>query len=358
MGNAQNIATEVTPDKTVGWQIENTVQATKVSSYDRQPCLVQDKTGRFILAYSVYSGGTYNIYCTTSSDGATWSQPVAVTSGTGSNGYLSPSLIQDKNGTYWLAYYKEFSGIYVTTSKDAVTWQTPKPFGYNGLYSTCNSPCLMQDCYGAVWLAFQSSINRADIMVSRTFDGNVWSTPAIVTPMLYPEFRPSMIQDFQGTYWIVWYRTTASGGSEIWMSNSVNGEKWSTPNQVSTEMYAFNPTFNQKQPNSHVNMDRQCSVSSGKVWITSSNDCQNWETPQKIIVGTDYNSLFQGQNKLYIAFNFDSVGNDDVWVMTLTPGQASPCWPVTPQGTFTTRYASITSISGRNNTAFLGRQKS
>ncbi len=59
-------------------------------------------------------------------------------------------------------------------------------------------------------------------------DSPSWSAPANVSRDTLQDTIPTMVQDANGTYWVVW-RSTRNGGDELWISNSSDGVTWSVP---------------------------------------------------------------------------------------------------------------------------------
>jgi hypothetical protein len=323
-----------------GWEIQSTYQVTNDNQLDKQPCMIQDGSGRFITFFTSFSVGGYNIRSSVSNDGITWSTPATITS---NQDCLHPSAIEDRNGIYWLSWYEDGSGIWITSSRDGLIWDTPKQItSYDKTaYSWCRNPSLIQDKDGKYWLAYESSIHRSDILVRSSRDGITWDTPIQITPGTEVESNPCLMQDSLGTYWITWGR---SEGGTMWISSSKNGEKWNQPRQIETGMTAFSPKLIQDSNGNYVII---CSDSAtarqGKVWITSSQDCVNWQSPQQLIVGTDFCYLMQDINGKYrVTFTADNQGNDDIWSMTLSQGIVSPLWPPLPEGGLSVRYTNVT----------------
>jgi hypothetical protein len=337
---------DVSASESFGWEIQSTYRVTSDSQWDRQPCMIQDNSGGFITFFTSYSEGTYNIRSSVSDDGVAWSRPTAITSETNpTQGNLGPSAIKDHNGVYWLSYYKESSGIWIAGSSDGVNWNTFTQVTYYDYQSSswCRQPSLIQDKNGKYWLAYESSIHRSDILVQGSSDGVNWDTQVQVTPGTETELSPCLMQDASGTYWLVWCRLDGT----IWISSSKDGVNWDQQRQIETEMTAFNPQLAQDSNGNYViawldsNVARQ-----GRAWITSSQDCLNWRSPQQIIVGIDFFHLMQDVNgKYHLIFTSDNQGDDDIWMMTLSQGNVrSPPWPSLPEGGLSVRYTNITEI--------------
>lgn len=315
--------TFVLTSQAVDWGVETRNRVTSDNQYDRKPCLIQDRTGTFFAFFTSYtSGGTHNIRTSSSFDGIVWSNPVEVTHATSqTSGFLDPYAIQDQDGIYWLTYHKDDSGIWITYSTDGTDWMSPiQVTSYNrATDSWCRSPTLMQDRDGNYWLAYESSIHRSDIEIRKSTDGINWGPAIQVTPGTKNELEPSMIQDSNGRYWIVWSRVESDITS--WVSSSNDGTNWSEPTQVSTGMTSYETTLIQNSDGNYIFAWRDDSTSSSNIWIAASGDCVNLDAPQQLTTGSSFGpDLIQGIYGPYYMVFSEKGNNDDVWMMTLSSG--------------------------------------
>ncbi|HEX6749503.1 MAG TPA: sialidase family protein [Longimicrobium sp.] len=79
---------------------------------------------------------------------------------------------------------------------------------------------------------FSDRGGNADIYVASTRDGTTWSAPARVTTSPDGDFNPSLIQDDQGTFHLVWFRWNALFRGNIWYNSSPDGVTWSPAAEV------------------------------------------------------------------------------------------------------------------------------
>jgi hypothetical protein len=129
----------------------NPIPITDKDSVEREPSLIADSAGNLILAFSSQAQGSGSVELMTYSGGA-WSAPTMVYSREGKP--WGTSLIQDKDGTLWVAFGLEPNGIYVTNNSEG-TWSAPnwavKPTPtYDSSY-----PSLIQDFEGYLRISFR-----------------------------------------------------------------------------------------------------------------------------------------------------------------------------------------------------------
>jgi BNR repeat-like domain/RTX calcium-binding nonapeptide repeat (4 copies) len=197
---------------------------------------------------------SYHLYVNRSSDGLTWSAPVAaVSSRTGDldkewitcdNGRSSPFF-----GRCYLSYFHVGSGEIRTTFTDdgGLTWSTPaasspvpgQEFDFNGAQPLV----LPNGMLVVVYTAFGDprSGARSELAATRSTDGGVtFSAPARVAPLStasIPAIRTFSLAsaevDAAGRMYVAWEGCPGGGScsaSRIVMSTSVDGVSW-TPGQ-------------------------------------------------------------------------------------------------------------------------------
>ena len=306
------------------WQVESTNRVTSDYLYDRGPCLIQDIYGKFFAFFASMSlGEKYNIRSSFSDDGIVWSTPNEITEKTGC---LRPSAIQDQNGTYWLTWDKDYSGIWITSSNNGINWSAPTQVTYydNETSSWCRRPSLIQDWNGKYWLAYESSIHRPDILVRSSDDGINWQEPIQITPGLETEVSPSLTQDSNEVYWVVWCRSEGT----LWVSNSTNGSNWHAPRQIVTGMSSFFPSLIQDLSGNYVMTWIDSETPNGNIWISNSSDCVNWEAPRQLTLDSrnSFPHLMQDNNGKYrVTYTSYMMGDDDIWAITLSLVHITSC---------------------------------
>ncbi|TSC57377.1 MAG: hypothetical protein Greene041619_1197 [Candidatus Peregrinibacteria bacterium Greene0416_19] len=97
--------------------------------------LMQAKDGSYYFTYSSYEEPQpihMYVYVSRSHDLKGWSKPVQISK----NGYseFSSSMVQNKNGSFALAYHSSpEKGMMLSTSKNGQTWTTPKRMTHTGM---------------------------------------------------------------------------------------------------------------------------------------------------------------------------------------------------------------------------------
>jgi hypothetical protein len=95
-------------------------------SKDEDPSVVRGQDGRMYVAWFSERTQWAEIYVASSADGQTWTAPVAVTVSNGGN--FNPSLYQDAQGTFHIAWFRWesfFKGhIWYNTSVDGQSWDS------------------------------------------------------------------------------------------------------------------------------------------------------------------------------------------------------------------------------------------
>jgi hypothetical protein len=93
---------------------------------DEDPSVVRARDGRLYVAWFSEQTGNPEIHITRTDDGLAWSPPVRVTNDGG--GDFNPSLYQDAQGTFHLAWFRWtalYRGhIWYNTSSDGVSWSS------------------------------------------------------------------------------------------------------------------------------------------------------------------------------------------------------------------------------------------
>ncbi|UCE73841.1 MAG: hypothetical protein JSV56_12600 [Methanomassiliicoccales archaeon] len=199
--------------------------------------MIQDSNGVYWLAWKSNWGGWDRIWVSSSNDGETWEDPAPVVTQYGEHTY--PSMIQDSDGTYWIAwrnrnletYPYEFD-IQITSSSDGINWDdTPTNVTSDDYYDS--EPSLIQDSAGTYRIAWSSyRTNYRDICLSYSNDpDNSWMTPTQITVDSYEDYAPSLIENVDGGFNITWY-SDRTYYNEIWFSGSWDWSTWSTPENV------------------------------------------------------------------------------------------------------------------------------
>ncbi len=303
-------------------------QLTDYGGYDGGHSLMIDNSGTFWLAFASGRSGNYDIWIQTSANGIIWNSPIQVT--TNESADLFCSMIQDSAGTYWMAWHSDRSGTYqiwMSNSMDGVNWN--EPLQAVNLMDENVQPSLIQDSNGIYWLAWMN-LDWMDIYlyVSNSSDGLTWTAPTRVTSSTYDEWEPSLIQDDTGTYRLVW-DTYSTGSWEIWGSYSNDGVNWNTPIQVTSNGEDnWYPSLIQNASGGFDIAFSSYKTGEWEIWRISSLDGLNWYQEERVTNFEDtYEfdpSLVQDNDETFwVAWASDITGNYDIW-MSNKPGNTPP----------------------------------
>ncbi|UCG68095.1 MAG: hypothetical protein JSV09_09710 [Thermoplasmata archaeon] len=251
------------------------------------PSLMQDSDGSFLLAYVVYQAyWPTDIYIKKSEDGINWGAPSQIT--TNYSWENHPSIMQDSDGIYWMAFTSDWAGdnhIWITNSNDGNDWEEPIQaitFRYDNI-----KPCLIQDSDGIYWIAWRH-YNRTtrdwDICIISSQDGLNWDdSPTYITYDEHDDDYPSLIQDSSGTYRVAW-SSDRFGNYDIFLSTSNDPKSnWGSPAQLTTG------TGYDGDPSLIENVDGGYNISwysylygDGEIWYIGSDDWNTWTSKEQV----------------------------------------------------------------------------
>jgi len=189
-------------------------------------------------------------------------------------------------------------------------WSTPVSIP---LHSSCSDTCLLQTgdgLYRLVWRGYNG------LWWSVSPDARSWSAPSRLpvgaNTTSFDGFH--MIQDRNGTFWVVWSNFTHPGTNryDLWISSSKDFIGWSAPTQLPND--TINTGFDEHDPflmQDHNGLYRIAFSSERHgqlgIFFTASNDCSNWSYPvyadapyEKFHTDLDFNPmLLQDSNHRY-----------------------------------------------------------
>jgi hypothetical protein len=312
------------PPPETNWTTLNPI--TWHQEWEGLPSLMQDADGTFWMAWSRWTNnGKYDIFVKNSQDGINWSSAHQVTSN--SSYEIYPSMIQDSNGIFWLAFSSNWYGdytIWITNSTDGFSWITPHRI-LTHRYSNIE-PSLLQASDGTYWIAWthlNSTTHDYDIRVTASLDGINWDDNfGSVTSDYYYDFSPCLIQDSTGTFRLAW-DSDRFGNNDILVSTSQNPQySWTAPGRITTDSsWNYNPSLIE-------NVDGGFNISwesdrSGddEIWFAGSSDWTYWTLPEMVTESENPNSnknspcLIQDAHEtLWIAWHSWSSSSEDIWL--------------------------------------------
>ena len=217
---------------------------------DEDPSVLRAQDGRLFVAWFSDRGGNPDIYITSTVDGTGWTGPFRVTTSTG--GDFNPSLIQDEQGVFHLAWFRweaPFRGhIWYNHSVDGLTWNP----GTEVQVTTAADvddwvPTLVRTADGTLLVYFVSEIRdttnpTSEIYVARKGPAaSSWDAPVSLTAInsaTEHDHLPFAART-GNTITLVWVRHDTSQPlpwmnpkSDLFLSTSTEGLDWAPPTRI------------------------------------------------------------------------------------------------------------------------------
>jgi hypothetical protein len=283
------------------------------------PSMIIDSNGKFWMAYSSNRDFSWvDVYVESSLDGRTWNLEARITEDTAYD--VFPCLIQDSSGTYWLAWQSDVGGdyqIWMSSSDNGTIWDTP----YQAFVQPDQNmqPSLIQDGSGTYWMAWVNlnAQNQYDVFVSSSSNALIWSAPQQVSTASL-ESTPSLILDSEGIFRMVWF-SESTGYDELWQGESVDGSTW-TIDQITNDRRQYGyPCLIQNASGGYDITYTSDRSGKRKIYHMSSLDGTNWIYEYKIENYTTYwvTSLIQDANgTMWLAFPYQVPDSWDIWILS------------------------------------------
>jgi hypothetical protein len=219
---------------------------------DEDPSLLRARDGTLYLAWFSDRTASGDIYVTHTQHGAEWTTPVRVTTSTG--GDFSPSLLQDSQGAFHLAWFRwtaPFRGhIWYNRSSDGVTWDPANEVQVTtGLDFDDWVPTLVEAADGSLLIYFASAKRTmggtvTDLYVVRKAPGqSSWSapTPFALNGAAEHDHLPFATR-VGSSVALTWVRHDTSQAlpwlntkSDVYYATSTNGLAFSAATRVTSE---------------------------------------------------------------------------------------------------------------------------
>lgn len=293
----------------------NITRILNIKENDMEPSIFQNINGTYVIIWE--SGGVdyRSIYHSTSEDGVNWSEATPLLESEGSGSYYeSPSMVQDENGKYWLAYTSwedSNSSVFVVSSYDLLTWTNPVKVSENN-HSSC--PTLVWDSTGKYWLSWGSYGEESHLFLSSSVNGVEWTEPFII-----PNSRGlrdnSFLIDENNVLRVVFISIYGTYST----TSSHDGITWSQTTNLSSDFsFPGNPQLVKDSNNIYWSVwdGIECSISS---------DCIRWGDPIYLLINASSSSvssmykpyIFQDRNGTYWVVGKDWYDDEiDIWVMS------------------------------------------
>ena len=170
------------------------------SGDDKTPSITTTANGDLWVVWSSNRDGNFEIYRKVY-DGSSWSPDTRLTNDTGKD--ESPSLVQDTDGDLWVVWSSDRfgdPGEIVCSIYNGTDWSPTIRLTTNGAYDC--APSITQDDDGYFWLVWI----RGEDLYYKVFDKN-WVLKVDETslaPISYSDENPSIMKAQDGAIWIAW----------------------------------------------------------------------------------------------------------------------------------------------------------
>ena len=199
------------------------LQLTENSVDDLSPSILQVANGTiFVFWQSMMTGNEDLVYTMSADNGASWSDPVQLT--TDSDFDSSPSATQARDGTIWVAWTSERSGnweIYYKTH-DGLMWSAGTQLTSSSGWID-SSPSIVEALDGTLlifWTSCEALVTLDDVYYAWSVDGgDTWSDPILFTTNEHVDQSPSVTQTRHLKIWVVWV-SNRTGNQDLYYKTS------------------------------------------------------------------------------------------------------------------------------------------
>lgn len=264
-----------------------------------------------------------------------------------------PSLIQASDGKFWIAGAATIdsadSEIRIRNSTDGVNWNSAVNVTNNT--TSDSQPSIIQDSNGSLWIAWRTveSGPDGDVRVANSSDGYNWNASSWIFNDFSTDRFTSLLQDRNGTYWAAWEHNVGNTSARIWLANSTNGVDRSAPFEATPLGVGGGcpcDPFIQKTSNGKFITTFTGADGDNNIFFSSSSNGVNWVAPTNITANTsgDLHSTtaVDRNGTIWVAWATNRYGaNFDIVVSYSTVNITSPNLNVTWNGTQNISWVSI-----------------
>lgn len=305
-----------------------------------RPSIIQDQNGTYWIAFNSWTN-PQNIWIVNSIDSLKWENFYRVTVSNMTD--YAPNLIQDRDGKYWIVYASlvEIKGtlkfnydISLVSSDNGINWSEPGNITNSPVIEAY--PYLFQDRTGRFFLTYSGYENESskdlDIYMKYSDNGSNWSDSFRITDSNKSDIFPIMIQDKNGTYWMMFTRDTYQKNItplnkyDVFLTTSHDGIHWSDIAQVTDYRHNINYPYFIQDRNGNFWIPHMTGISgSEELGIMGSGNGIDWT--DSIVLSnysnegyfkTDYKSMIEDRNGTFIyAFTSAKIGRG-IWLMNGT----------------------------------------
>jgi len=300
----------------------NPVNVTNHPASDTFPSLIQDSDGIYWMAFQSDRSGNWDIWITSSSNGLSWSAPTQVTL---SHSYdRDPSLIRARDGRLIIGFTSNRFGswdIFLTESYDnGNTWSTPiKIAGVYPAGDDCVSHIEASDGY--LHVAYTSRGGGISNGVAIITSKDNWTSRTLVQGGSYIAY-PSLIETPDNKLMVAYCEVYVSGEDLfIYQSNDM-GSTWGQIAHLSTSSGDLLPSLIQDSSGRFWVAYRSKSSGVSGILYRTSYDAVTWSSPERFISRTANDTtpcLLEDKSRaIKIAWASDIGGNYEIYLDNLT----------------------------------------
>ncbi len=238
------------------WSAQHNITWGPPSQANTAPALAQLVNGSIILVWSSNQTGFYNLYYKFFNSGV-WSKTIYQLTAscapgcTLGDGDFSPKVLVGLDSTVWVVWERDVtvpaatcaSGftivcrqLFYKTLRGSV-WSSEAQLTSDVTWNRWPGATITKD--GSVWVVYSKWISKGSNynLFSRTFNGTVWSAEVQRTNINALDFTPDIVQDRNGTMWLLWDRDISVGGGffndKVFYEISPDGgTTWSSATQL------------------------------------------------------------------------------------------------------------------------------
>ncbi len=220
------------------WSSPVNVTTPTTGEIDMEPHITIGATGLAVAIWKHFDGAYLSVLASTSQSGRAWSTPTLISPASGYAGGEHISVDASGRATaIWHFYDGTSSSIQASTSPDGgLTWfsqgriSSPSDDAYNAQIAV--------DPAGhatAVWERSNDGGSTFSVEGSTSLNGDSWSSPVSVSGSGNSAYNAQLTVDNTGLATAVWQRSNDGGNYSIQASTSQNGDRWSTPVNLSED---------------------------------------------------------------------------------------------------------------------------
>ena len=225
-------------------------------SQNVSPSVSQYRNGTVYVSFGSNRTGNYNIFLEKYSPGIGWSGDQQATLSTLDQ--IGSSVVAASDGSLWLFYDRSISpttaNIYYKVFHGGFQAQeTQLTFDTSSIRNTQPSAFQMND--GSMWLVWtKTDATGVGTIYYEVYRNGAWGAPAALTSGLNSDSHPAISQDSNTTIWVAWSRDLPVGSNsfqfDVFYNYSVNGgASWAGETNLTNDVGCSAPCPDDMNPN-------------------------------------------------------------------------------------------------------------